>query len=251
MERTYERVQLVMVQLSTIRFARRSCGRSKILCKQLILRLSVNGLKEEASPTENGWKLPRTPSRFQASHSILGRDEQWWWAPQVHLWLHRCLFRSWRLTLSCFRRWRQDGCSCCHNGSGRCCDPGTFLPCGRCRRPRCPCLSSRDAGRGRRNWLMQPIWMNMSGTLPWISFVLAPHTTLVSTWGIWRFTSRNSSIETYFRGSMVRFLIREFSILSILKTVKRFFSSSSAAPGYHTVAGSSVPEGATNTLWFS
>ena len=54
MERTYERVQLVMVQLSTIRFARRSCGRSKILCKQLILRLSVNGLKEEASPTENG-----------------------------------------------------------------------------------------------------------------------------------------------------------------------------------------------------
>ena len=37
-----------------ISFARRSCRRSKILFKQLILRLSVNGSNEEASPTENG-----------------------------------------------------------------------------------------------------------------------------------------------------------------------------------------------------
>ena len=37
-----------------IRFAGRSCRRSKILFKQLILRLSVNGSNEEASPTENG-----------------------------------------------------------------------------------------------------------------------------------------------------------------------------------------------------
>ena len=43
-----------------------------------------------------------------------------------------------------------------------------------------------------------------------LRFVLELHTTLVRTKSIWLFTSRNSSIETYSRGSVVPFLIRVF-----------------------------------------
>ena len=68
----------------------------------------------------------------------------------------------------------------------------------------------------------------MTGQLPRILFALEQHTTL--TRGIWRFTSRNSSIETYYResvpDSVVLCSIRGFSILSVLK---RFLSSSFAA----------------------
>ena len=67
--------------------------------------------------------------------------------------------------------------------------------------------------------IMQPlaVWMNIiiityfvRNTSLDLRFVLELHTTLVRTKSIWLFTSRNSSIETYSRGSVVPFLIRVF-----------------------------------------
>ena len=73
-----------------------------------------------------------------------------------------------------------------------------------------------------------------------LRFVLELHTTLVRTKSIWLFTSRNSSIETYSRGSVVPFLIRVFLDPVDPGGVPRFFTSrNSSIETYST--GSVVP----------
>ena len=45
-------------------------------CQILNITVSAHGFLREAKTTENGWKLPMTPSHFQASRRIFGA----WWA---------------------------------------------------------------------------------------------------------------------------------------------------------------------------